>query len=96
MHHLQAIIQVAAERARFDRRLQVAIGRRDQAHIDRDGRVAAEPFDLALLQHAQQFHLNQGRDVADFVQEQRAAVRRFELADAVGICARVRAFDRAE
>ena len=34
----------------------------------------AEPLDLALLQHAQQLHLDVGRDLADLVEEQRAAV----------------------
>jgi len=36
--------------------------------------IAADALDLALLQDAQQFGLHQRRHVADFVQEQRAAM----------------------
>ncbi len=51
----------------------------DQAEIDRhlDGRP--EPRHGALLQHAQQLDLLVQRQVADFIQEQRAAAGRFEV-----------------
>ena len=39
---------------------------------------------LALLQHAQQLHLEQRARVADLVEEQRAPVRGVEQPDAVG------------
>jgi hypothetical protein len=42
--------------------------------------VAAQPLELALLQHPQQLHLDRRRDVADLVQEHRAPVGLLELA----------------
>jgi hypothetical protein len=39
------------------------------------GAAAADPLELAFLQHAQQLGLEAWRDVADLVEEQRAAVR---------------------
>ena len=48
--------------------------------IRRDLPLAAEPLDLALLQDAQQLDLHVARDLADLVEEQRAAVRGLEAA----------------
>ena len=53
------------------------------AHVDLDRLVVADAGDLAALQHAQQLDLRGHRHVADFVEEQRAAVGVLELADAV-------------
>jgi hypothetical protein len=47
-----------------------------------DRRIRAEPLQRALLQHAQQLHLQGQRHALDLVEEQRAARRMFELADA--------------
>ena len=41
---------------------------------------AADPLELALLQHAQQLGLERRRDLADLVEEQRAAVGQLEAA----------------
>ena len=41
----------------------------------------AEPLDLLLLQYAEEFHLHVGRQIADFVQEQRRPVGQLESAD---------------
>ena len=56
------------------------MGRRNQPHIDLDGTAAADTFQLAFLQHAQQLGLEGRRDLADLVEEQRAAVGRLETA----------------
>jgi hypothetical protein len=42
--------------------------------------VAADALEAALLQHAQQAHLHGGADVADLVEEERAAVGQLEAA----------------
>ena len=47
--------------------------------------VAAEALEVLLLQHAQHLALCQRRHVADFVEEQRAAVALLELADAAAV-----------
>src|SRR5579872_6940204 len=44
------------------------------------GGVAAQPLELALLQNAQQFHLNGRWHIADFVQEYRSGIGLLELA----------------
>ena len=54
-------------------------------------RVLPEPLELTLLQDAQQLGLHFRRDVADLVQEQRAAVRELETAGAACRRARERA-----
>ena len=60
---------------------QVAIGGRDQAHVDLDGPGAPEPLELARLQHAQQLRLHIQRQFADLVEEEGRAVRDLEAAD---------------
>src|SRR5262245_47988224 len=70
----EAPVEVLAELAARDERLEVLVGRGDHAHVDRDRAIAADRLDLALLQHAQQAVLHGGIDVADLVEEDRAAV----------------------
>ena len=77
---VQAVVQILAERAVGDRRFEHLVGGGDQAHVDLDRVGAAEPLELALLQHAQQLDLRGQVDVADLVEEQRAAVGQLEAA----------------
>ncbi len=58
--------------------------------------VLADAADLALLEDPQQLDLHAGRDVADLVEQQRAAVGRLEQADPVLRSARERAARVAE
>ena len=51
---------------------------------------AAEALDLALLERAQQLHLGRHVDVADLVEEERAALGQLEAA-LLGACAPVKA-----
>ena len=60
----------------------VAVGGGDHAHVDAARRRAADAQHLALLQHAQQLGLEVGADLADLVEEQRAAVGALEAAGA--------------
>ncbi len=94
--HVQTVIQVFAKRALFERRAQIHVGGGDHAHIDVPDFVAAQPLELALLQDAQQLHLDAGRHVADFVHENGAGVGLFELAGLADIGARERALLVAE
>src|SRR5207247_752541 len=59
-------------------------------------RAAADAQDLALLQHAQELHLDVGRDLGDLVEEERAAVGALEAAGARRDGARERALLVAE
>ena len=55
---VQAVEQVLAERAGGNRVFEVLVGRGDQPDVDLDRLDAAEPLELALLQHAQQLDLD--------------------------------------
>ena len=55
--------------------------RADDAHVDLDLVASADPLDHSLLQEAQNLHLQRERKIADFVQHQRAAIGRLDLAD---------------
>ena len=49
-------------------------------HVDLERRRAADPLELALLEDAQQLRLDRERQLADLVEEQRAAVGPLEAA----------------
>ena len=73
--------EILAERAAVDLFAQVAVGRRDHADVDLVRAVAADALDLALLEHAQQLGLQRDVELADLVEEDRAAVGLLEAAD---------------
>jgi hypothetical protein len=93
---VQAVVEVLAELARLHHRRQIAVGRRDQPHVDAQRARAAEPLELVLLEHAQDLGLRARAHVADFVEEQRAAVGLLEAADALLVGAGERALLVAE
>src|SRR6185437_11243348 len=78
-HDVQAVVQIFTERALLERGAQVAVGGGDQADIHFLGAGAAEAFEFALLQDAQQFDLRGHGHVADLVEEQRALVGQLEF-----------------
>jgi hypothetical protein len=94
--YVEAIIEVFAEGVVGDELRQILVGRADDADIDLRRALAADRIDFAFLQHAQQFHLHVERQFADFVEEQRAAVRFNELASVVVRRAREAALHVAE
>ena len=65
-------------------RVQVAVGGRDDAHVDGDLALAADPLERPVLEHAQQTHLRVERKLADLVEEERPAVGALEPALPVG------------
>ena len=79
----QPIVQVLAELSFLYRGEQIAVGRGDHAHVDFAGLRAADRLELALLQHAQQLALQVERQLADLVEEERAAVGQGEAAVAL-------------
>ncbi|CAJ6550943.1 Uncharacterized protein conserved in bacteria [Burkholderia pseudomallei] len=95
--HVQPVIKVRAKAPFRDERRQFGRRRRDDPHIRAHDPVRADRLELLVLQHAQQLALQRHRHVADFVEKERAAVGKLELADApLAIRARVRARRRAE
>ena len=97
-HHVQAIKQVLAKFSSSltatlpDRALVVAITR--TIHLLAD--AAANPLERAFLKHAKQLGLEARGDLADLVQQERAAVGKFEPAAAHFVCTSERAFFVAE
>ena len=79
--HRQAEIQVLAELPRRHRLPQHAVGGGDNADVDLDRSVAAEPLDALGLDGAQHLGLQRQRHLADLVEEDGAALRHLELAD---------------
>ena len=61
--------------------LEIDVGRGDQAEVGLDRLGAADALDLAFLDRAQQLGLQIEPQVADLVEEQRAARRELELAE---------------
>ena len=82
--HVQAIEKVFAERAVLDRFGEVAVGGGDDADVHLDRLGAADAVDFAFLNGAQQLGLQARIHLADFVEQQRAAIGFLELADAPG------------
>src|SRR5690606_6496766 len=80
--HVDAEEQILAEAAVLDRGLEVAVGGRDQPHVGLELLVGADRSNLALLERAQQLGLDLQRDLADLVEEQRAAGRLLKQARA--------------
>jgi hypothetical protein len=80
--HVQAVEQVLAEHAVLDALLQVLVGGGNHAHMALTA-VAAHAVELPVRQHAQQAGLQVERHVADFVEEQRAALGLLEAAAAL-------------
>ena len=79
--HIQPVVQIAAEQAVGDHLLEIAIGGRDQPHVNPLRPGAPQPLELLLLQRAQQLRLNLRRNVPGFVEKQRAAVGELQAAD---------------
>ncbi|EDT38258.1 hypothetical protein BamMEX5DRAFT_5957 [Burkholderia ambifaria MEX-5] len=80
LHDVEPVVQILAEVARAHRGFEIHVGRRDEPHVDLHGLARADRRHLALLQHAQQLDLRGQRQVAHFIEKQRAAIRGFEPA----------------
>ena len=95
-NHVQAVVEVLAELAVFDVLLDVAVRRREHAHVDGDLLRRATASHLALLQHAQQRHLELGSQVGHLVEQHRATFGVAEDAEVALRRARERTFLVAE
>jgi hypothetical protein len=90
-HHVEAVVKVLAESPFAHRALEVAVRGRENAHIHLNRLGSAHAFECLLLEHAQDLRLNAERDVADFVEQDGAAVGSLDHAE----LARHRAGERA-
>jgi hypothetical protein len=96
MYDLQAVVEIATERAALDHGLEIGVGGRDDAHVDPDVLIAADAHELPLLEHPEQLHLGCEVGLADLVQKQRTAVGCLELPSSPRMRARERALLVAE
>src|ERR1700730_16496672 len=75
--NIQTVIKVAAKLLLANHFLEVAMSRGYHANVDSLCACAPQPLEFTLLQDAQELWLKFQWDVANFVQEQRAAIREF-------------------
>ena len=81
-HNVQPVKKVLPEFSLAYELFEILVRRGDEPHIHANLLVAAHPLERTLLaEHAQQFHLRVRVDLADLVEEQRAAVRLLEAPD---------------
>ena len=78
---VEPIEQVLAKCFLGDPLLEIPVRGRDDPHVHANGFRAAKPFDLPLLQHAQQLDLDVCRQVADLVEEDCRVIGQFETSD---------------
>ena len=81
--NIQAVIEILAEMSGIDGLLQVDVGGSQHPNVDRGAFARTQPHNLLFLQDAQQLDLDGQRQVADFIQKQRAAIGLFKPA---GFC----------
>ena len=86
-HDVDAIEEILAEALLLDVSLEVAIGRCNQAGIERHFDVAAHGSHRALLERAQELGLGIRTHFRDLVEKQGAALRRTEQPQIFGGCA---------
>ncbi|CAG9202602.1 hypothetical protein PSP6_210220 [Paraburkholderia tropica] len=88
---IDPVEQIHAEIAGDHGTLQIDIGRGHNPHVDAPRARRAHARHLALLQYAQQFRLEWRREIADFVEKDRAFVCVLEITGAAALRARERA-----
>src|SRR6185436_7705461 len=76
------------EPAGLDLLIQVPPRRGEHPHVDGDGAIAADPPDLAALDHAEELWLEREIEITDLVDQQRPPVRLLEDAAVRGDGAR--------
>ena len=77
---LQPVEEILAKAPLLHLDGEVAVAGGDHADVGLDGAVRTDRPDLALLQDAQQLHLERRAHLADLVEEDRAAVGELEHA----------------
>src|SRR5258707_721627 len=77
-HHVQSVVEILPEASGLHFRREIAVGGGHQANVHLERLGSADPFEFALLQDAQQFDLQGGRNLPDLVEEQRASVGELE------------------
>ena len=79
LKNVQPVIKVLPKQPFSDAVFEVDVRGGDHPDIEADPFVAAQPLDLFLLEHSQQFRLHRKRHIADLIKKNRPVVRRFEF-----------------
>ncbi|MEY2726038.1 MAG: hypothetical protein RLZZ458_1905 [Planctomycetota bacterium] len=66
---IEAVVEVRAEAALFDERLQLEVTGSDDSGFDFESAVGADGFEFALFDNAEEFDLLVGGEDIDFVEE---------------------------
>ena len=77
---VEAVVEVLAKGPLGDRLFEVLVGGGDDADVDLDVAVGAQPRELVVLEHLQELGLERQGHLADLVEEHGAAVGELELA----------------
>jgi len=93
---VEAIEEIFAKPPGLDGQLEVRVGGDDDTDVHGEWRAVAERTDFARLEEAQQFGLQFEAELADLVEEERAAARRADDAGTVAVGAGERAAPVAE
>ena len=93
---IEPIVKILAETAAVDTLLELAVGRRNDAYVDRFLTGATDLAHPLFLDGPQQFDLHGQRQVSDLVEEQRSAVGGLKEAFTFAVGASERAFAIAE
>ncbi len=80
--HIQPEVKILPQLSAADGLLWIFVRGRKYPHVHRRFALASQPADFVVFQHAQKLRLRWRGHLADFVQQQRPAVRQFETADA--------------
>ena len=80
---LNAVVEVLAKLALVDQVPQIAMGRRNHAHVRLARPDLPHPLEGTFLDDAQQFELNQRTDITNLIEEQGPTIRRFKTTDLV-------------
>src|SRR6266478_9954158 len=94
--NVEPVKKVTSEHACSDSRLQVTIGSSNHANIRSDRSSSTDTFEFMFLQNTQESDLGLGWELADFVEEDRAAFSQFKAPYASLSCPREGAFLMAE
>ena len=88
--------EIAAKLFVLDERFEVSVRRGHDPRLKGQRTSAADRDDLVLFEHAQESGLGREREIADFVEQQSAPVRRAQESELVAVSAREGAFHVAE
>ena len=73
-YHMQPVIQILAERSLLHHLLELAVGGRDDPHVDLALLGGADRQEDTFLKDAQQLDLKSRRHITDFIEKERALV----------------------